>query len=63
MTQTITLELTETEARDFCIEVLEMIGYLDASPDRGNTRTGMVQICRIRDLLAQRGLGVDGVRP
>jgi hypothetical protein len=53
-----TLELTEQEARDFCLEVLEVEGYLSASLDQGNTRTGLAQIRRIRDYLTDRGLGV-----
>jgi hypothetical protein len=56
--QMITLTLTETEAQQFGLEVLEVESYLQASPDQGNTRTGLAVIRQIRDQLAARGLGV-----
>lgn len=56
--QTITLYLTEAEAQEFGLEVAEVEAYLQASPDQGNTRTGLAVIRAIRDHLAARGLGV-----
>jgi hypothetical protein len=54
--QMITLTMTEQEARDFCLEVWELLSLLAAGPDQGNTRTGMARIREIRDQLAARGL-------
>jgi hypothetical protein len=61
--QTITLVLTEQEARDFGLEVLEVEAYLQASPDQGNTRTGLAVIRQLRDQLAARGLGTYQQQP
>lgn len=59
-TTTVTITLTEAEARDYWIEVSE----IDSLPDPIdsdfplNTRTGLVIIRKIRDELAARGLDV-----
>ncbi len=57
ITQTVTLELTQGEAIAYCLEVSEMDAVLQATPDQGNTRTGMTEIRLIRDLLTVCGLG------
>jgi hypothetical protein len=58
MSLAVTLEMTEPEARAFCEEVHELEALLQETPDKGNTRTGLAEVRRIRDYLVSCGLGV-----
>lgn len=59
LTQAVTLDLTEAECREYVIELGELEGIADSlSPGGLNTRTGLVTLHRLRDLLEQHGLGV-----
>jgi hypothetical protein len=51
--QTVTVTLTEGEARDYCAEVAE-INQLQGS---GNTRTGFAVVRRIAGEFTARGMG------
>lgn len=56
VTQTFTITLTQREAEGFVQEIYEVEGYLQASPDKGNTRTGVAVARRLRKELQDRGI-------
>jgi len=54
--QRVTLTLTEAECADYCTELHEALGLLEAGPDGGSTRTGLIVMRKLRDLMHSHGL-------
>ena len=57
VTQAITLTLTETECRDYCIQLGEALGII-SMVDGGNTQTGLTVLHALAELFERHGLGI-----